>query len=620
MQESGGEPVLTGLLVSPPLPRAGDAPQEQVYMPQLRAVLAEETAITLTRAKKLTNPAKISKSLAAEVQDASFLLADLSRHAPSVYMYMGLAKALKKTIVTLRCPGKAQVRWVERVSDFVLDYEPNRAGLEELGVKLREVFRALLSAEALDHQVLMGNYQRGVEVEIADGATDAEAAAGPSFAWSGLSAKEHENLCQELLFHDGMESLHWLETTHEISIVALRPLENRTNDFFLVSIGGGLDDDFTVQMWAKDFQEVFPHIASTAERQNLRRAEGYIVLNVLFVWTPESTVFNVTQESLQALFQRISQIGNNLFTLRCTIWDRKRLESLVRQRPMLVRKYFTREWHGVAEDRRKSSEELYREAAAYCERAAQASQELEKKYGVDPGKKWQNLAYTATHSIGNAIFPVETYIDFLRDIMEEIGHEDGKVAADRAWTNVEKAKVHIRKFKSIASSKEHWHLTAVDVVPHLQASLDHADSRGVRVQQFFEEHPLVLADRDLVDEMTDEMVANAVNWLEGVDAPAITVILRLAAEDDLPPYLGRSPRKFLWMRFEDNGPGVAQEMKDKVFDLFFSRSSHGMGFGLSIVRKSMRIFGGEIVETGTPGQGARFDLFFPLYQDSPRDS
>jgi hypothetical protein len=454
-----------------------------------------------------------------------------------------------------------------------------------------------------------------------------------TLSWDRLSAEEQENLCHELLLQDGMESITWLDTANEISMVALRPLEDRSNDLFLISIGGGLADDFTVKMWAQDFQSVFPRISGLAERKALRRAEGRVVLNLLFVWTPEDTDFNVTRDDLQDLYEKISAIGKNLFTIRCTVWNRKRLESLVRQHPVLVRKYFTNEWRSGSGGR-KTTEALYRESVEYCTRAARAAQDLEKKYGVDPGKKWQDLAYTATHSIGNAIFPVETYVDYLRELMEELDHEDGKMAVDRAWTNVEKAKVHIRKFKSIASSREHWNLTAVDIVPNLKTSLDTAASRGIQVSQFLGEHPLVRADRDLVDEIIDELVANAATWLEGVEAPQLTVTLKLAGEDDLSPFLAGSKehcppggtkggrhrplggseggKHFLWLRFEDNGPGIDQDMKEKVFDLFFSRSSQGMGFGLAIVRKSMRVFGGDVVETGTPGTGARFDLFFPM--------
>jgi len=611
MQDTGGESVLTGLLVAPVLPRDDtNAPREHPYMPQLRAVLAEEASITLVRAKKLANPAKISKSLVAEVTDVGFVLADLSRHAPSVYVYLGLAKALGKTIVVLRRPDKTQVKWLDRFVDVVVDYDAaTEEGLVELGHKLRDVFRTLLRAEALDHQVLMGDYSEGVGITELEGDEESEKT---TLDFSPLSAVEHENLCHELLLADGMEQITWLDEMSEVTMMALRPAEKGHHDLFLISIGGGLDDDITVQMWGQDFHGLFPRISKIAEERQLRRAEGKIVLNLLFISSHDAASFAVATDFQQALFARIDAIGGQTFTVRSTIWNRRRLESLVRQRPILVRKYFTSEWRDAASEVRKSSEELYRDALELAERAAFSARNLEKKYGVDPGKKWQDLAYTATHSIGNAIFPVETYIDYLRELTEEIGHEEGKLAAERAWTNIEKAKVHIRKFKSIASSKEHWNLKAIDLVPRLASSLETARAHGVAVNTFYEEHPSCFADADVVDEILDELVSNSFNWQPKDEAPRLTVTLKIAGEDDLPPRLADSPSKFLWLRFEDNGQGVAQDQKEKIFDLFYSKSFQGMGFGLSIVRKGMRAFGGEVVETGTPGLGACFDLFFQI--------
>ena len=55
-----------------------------------------------------------------------------------------------------------------------------------------------------------------------------------------------------------------------------------------------------------------------------------------------------------------------------------------------------------------------------------------------------------------------------------------------------------------------------------------------------------------------------------------------------------------------------KELKEKIFDLFFSQRPNGMGFGLATVAKYVRGFGGEIVETGTPGSGIQLDLFLPI--------
>ncbi len=525
---------------------------------------------------------------------------------------MGLARALKKPIVTLLQHGSRQAKWVARLADFTVDFDVSHTGLEEFSRRLQDVFKSLLRAAALDRQVLMGSYQDGVAFEE-DHAERSDAA--EALDWNVISPIEYENLCQELLLRNGLADVTWFDSTNEIDLLALRPLEERVCDLFLVSIGSGLDDDLTMRLWLNDFQQIFNSIVAVSKTRRLRRAGDKFVLNLLFVWSAENRSFSVTKNELEKLQQQIFAVSKEQFTVRCTVWYRHDLESFVRQSPMLMRKYFTQEWRGTVE-RRKTAEELYRDAADFVQRAVDAAQDLEKKYGEDPGKKWQHLAYTATHSIGNAIFPVEIYIDQLGEILQELGHSDGIMAAERAQSNIEKAKVHIKKFKSIASSQENWPLTELDVVPHIERSLTTARARGVEVTFYHnkDERPEVHADPDRLDEIFDEFVANSFNWLENTAEPTITVTVRIARTDDLPPSLEKD-WGYLWVRYADNGPGVKHEIKEKIFDLFYSESMQGMGFGLSIARKNMQGFGGDVIETGTPGLGAQFDFFFRIVPD-----
>ena len=64
---------------------------------------------------------------------------------------------------------------------------------------------------------------------------------------------------------------------------------------------------------------------------------------------------------------------------------------------------------------------------------------------------------------------------------------------------------------------------------------------------------------------------------------------------------------------DDNGPGIAPEAAEKLFDPFFSTKEvgQGLGLGLSISFNIMRDFGGTIVASRTAQGGARFTLRLP---------
>ena len=63
----------------------------------------------------------------------------------------------------------------------------------------------------------------------------------------------------------------------------------------------------------------------------------------------------------------------------------------------------------------------------------------------------------------------------------------------------------------------------------------------------------------------------------------------------------------------DAGPGVPPDMREKVFERFWSgaRDKAGAGLGLSIVRRIMRLLDGSVSVTDAPGGGAVFTLHLP---------
>jgi signal transduction histidine kinase len=61
----------------------------------------------------------------------------------------------------------------------------------------------------------------------------------------------------------------------------------------------------------------------------------------------------------------------------------------------------------------------------------------------------------------------------------------------------------------------------------------------------------------------------------------------------------------------DNGPGIPQEMKEKIFDIFFSTRGGGTGLGLPIAQKIVEMHGGRIHLWSEPGEGTHFTIYLP---------
>lgn len=67
----------------------------------------------------------------------------------------------------------------------------------------------------------------------------------------------------------------------------------------------------------------------------------------------------------------------------------------------------------------------------------------------------------------------------------------------------------------------------------------------------------------------------------------------------------------------DNGPGIAPEDLPRVWERFYkvdkSRRPEGSGLGLAIVKEIAQAHGGRVAVESRPGEGSRFDVFFPVF-------
>lgn len=63
---------------------------------------------------------------------------------------------------------------------------------------------------------------------------------------------------------------------------------------------------------------------------------------------------------------------------------------------------------------------------------------------------------------------------------------------------------------------------------------------------------------------------------------------------------------------KDNGPGIPQDIIDKIFDPFFSTKGEGRGLGLYSAYLVAQRHGGHIEVESTPGEGATFHVYLPL--------
>lgn len=108
----------------------------------------------------------------------------------------------------------------------------------------------------------------------------------------------------------------------------------------------------------------------------------------------------------------------------------------------------------------------------------------------------------------------------------------------------------------------------------------------------------IAADAHLLDQALINLVRNAVEALRDTPSGAIALSARRGQD-------GR-----VVLAVADNGPGVPQDEREKIFVPFFTTKRHGSGIGLTIVRQIATAHGASIEVSQTPGGGATFSLRF----------
>jgi signal transduction histidine kinase len=71
-------------------------------------------------------------------------------------------------------------------------------------------------------------------------------------------------------------------------------------------------------------------------------------------------------------------------------------------------------------------------------------------------------------------------------------------------------------------------------------------------------------------------------------------------------------RKYALLRIADEGPGIPDDIREKIFDLYFTTKAGGSGIGLAMTYRIVQLHYGSIEVQSNPGRGTEFLLRIPL--------
>ena len=186
----------------------------------------------------------------------------------------------------------------------------------------------------------------------------------------------------------------------------------------------------------------------------------------------------------------------------------------------------------------------------------------------------------------------------VREALEDITRDD------------KRARSIIQEMRSMLK-KESITRQAVDlnaIVRSLSQILkNEAIQSGVRVQlELVPGELLVLGDWVPLQQVLLNLMKNGMDAMREIAAEQR--FLTVKTESD-------SRKKTAAFSVEDNGPGVAQEIKTRLFEPFITTKKDGLGMGLSICYSIIKSMGGQISLRKSSVSGANFRVELPLVMD-----
>lgn len=241
-------------------------------------------------------------------------------------------------------------------------------------------------------------------------------------------------------------------------------------------------------------------------------------------------------------------------------------------------------------------------------------QDIQNELDASQLQAWQDLVKVLTHEIMNSITPVaslaKTAVDLVSDTKQQVGelpeiqsHLDD---ISSAVTTVARRSEGLMKF--VGSYRKLTRLpppvkTAITITELFSQVVEIAkqDCTHGNIKFAIDVVPMTLqvnADRAMLEQVFINLVKNAQQATQHVEHPQITLNASL------------NRRGHVVIDISDNGFGIDDEMKAKIFIPFYTTKKEGSGVGLALTRQVMNAHGGTVKASTSNAGGACFSLIF----------
>jgi len=244
--------------------------------------------------------------------------------------------------------------------------------------------------------------------------------------------------------------------------------------------------------------------------------------------------------------------------------------------------------------------------------AVQKLKKSEEKYreAYNRAELYKDLFY---HDINNILSNIKLSIDISEKYLNEPGKErEIKDLYELIKGQFERGKkliTNVRKLSNLENLEKS--LKSVKVIKVLEEAIkfvqNSRSSNDINIRISSSEKKIITRANEFLIDVFDNLLINAVNYNENPKKEVLIKISRKSKENI----------KYIKLEFIDNGIGISDKRKEVIFQEGFSKEkgSKGMGFGLTLVKKIIESYKGEIwIEDRVKGDyshGSNFVFLIP---------
>lgn len=224
------------------------------------------------------------------------------------------------------------------------------------------------------------------------------------------------------------------------------------------------------------------------------------------------------------------------------------------------------------------------------------------------------MASTLAHELNQPLAAIANYVQGCIRLLSQLS--DSNVEMMRGALQ-ETAKQALRAGDIIRHLREFTTRGATDKAPEdIQRLVEEAGAlalvgsreRGVKTEfDFADGQASVLVDRVQIQQVLTNLMRNAIEAMR--ETPRRELVVRTSDSD------GRSIR----VEVSDTGPGISDDIAERLFQPFVTSKAGGMGIGLSISRRIIQSHGGDLTYHRNDTGGATFGFTLPIVQEADNE-